>query len=139
ILCYSPLAQGLLSGKFDSPDQVPEGRARTRHFSKNRPQTRHSEEGCEKESFATIRKIKRICDELDQPMAVVSLSWLLARESVTAVLAGARRPDQIEQNVKGASLKLLPQTIDRLSKVTEELKLKLGPNPDVYQTESRIQ
>jgi len=54
ILCYSPLAQGLLTGKFTSPDQVPAGRARTRHFSKERPLTRHGEEGCEEKLFKAI-------------------------------------------------------------------------------------
>ena len=40
ILAYSPLAQGLLAGRFKSPEEVPDGRARTRLFSQTRPQTR---------------------------------------------------------------------------------------------------
>ena len=54
ILPYSPLQQGLLTGKFACADEVPEGRARTRHFSGDRPQTRHGEAGCEAETFAAI-------------------------------------------------------------------------------------
>ena len=49
ILFTSPLAQGLLTGKFASADEVPEGRARTRHFSGDRPQTCHGQPGCEQE------------------------------------------------------------------------------------------
>lgn len=45
ILCYSPLVQGLLTGKFSSADDVPEERARTRLFSGNRPQSRHGGAG----------------------------------------------------------------------------------------------
>lgn len=139
LLCYSPLAQGLLTGKFNSPDSVPEGRARTRHFSKSRPYTRHSEEGCETDIFEAISKIREICEKLSQPMSVVALSWLLAQEGVTAVLAGARRPHQILQNAKAASVDLPPDFVDRLSAVTARVKEKLGPNPDVYQTDTRIQ
>ena len=139
LLCYSPLAQGLLTGKFDSPDNVPDGRARTRHFSKFRPYTRHSEEGCESQTFEAISNMRKICEELGQPMSVVALSWLLAQEGVTSVLAGARRPQQILQNVKAASVDLPRDVVDRLSAVTARVKDRLGPNPDVYQTDSRIQ
>jgi len=47
ITCYSPLAQGLLTGKFRSADDVPPGRARTRLFSSRRPEARHGEPGAE--------------------------------------------------------------------------------------------
>ena len=47
ILCYSPIMQGLLAGKFDSADEVPDDRARTRHYSGKRSQARHGEGGQE--------------------------------------------------------------------------------------------
>ena len=49
ILPWGPLGQGLLAGKFASPDDVPPGRARTRLFSNKRPQQRHGEPGLEGE------------------------------------------------------------------------------------------
>jgi myo-inositol catabolism protein IolS len=138
ILCYSPLAQGLLTGKFGSPDEVPAGRARTRHFSKARPQVRHGEAGCEAETFAAIEKIRHICDEIRQPMAQVALAWLLHQPGVTAVIAGARRPDQIRQTAQAANLELSPETVGELTEATEALKRILGPNPDMWQSESRL-
>ena len=51
VLCYSPIMQGLLTGKFHTADEVPEDRARTRHFSSSRVQTRHLEAGLESENF----------------------------------------------------------------------------------------
>ena len=47
IICYCPILQGLLLGKFNSADEVPADRARTKHFSKDRPQTRHGQPGRE--------------------------------------------------------------------------------------------
>jgi len=138
ILCYSPLAQGLLTGKFGSPDEVPAGRARTRHFSKARPQTRHGEAGCEAETFAAIGKIRAMCAEIRRPMAQVALAWLLHQPGVTAVIAGARRPDQIRQTAQAADLELSPETLGELTGATEALKRILGPNPDMWQSESRL-
>jgi len=138
ILCYSPLAQGLLTGKFASADDVPEGRARTRHFSKERPLTRHGEDGHEAETFATIDRIRRICAKIDVPMAEVALAWLLHQPGVTTVLAGARHPGQIEQNVRAAALDLPPEIARELTEATEALRLKLGTNLDQYQSDSRF-
>ncbi|MGD9100672.1 MAG: aldo/keto reductase, partial [Anaerolineae bacterium] len=138
ILCYSPLAQGLLTGKFSSPDEVPVGRARTRHFSAQRPQVRHGEAGCEVQVFAAIEKMRRICDEMGQPMAKVALAWLSRQPGVTSVIAGARKPEQIQQTALAADLELSPETVGALSEATEKVKRALGPNPDMWQSESRF-
>jgi myo-inositol catabolism protein IolS len=138
ILCYSALAQGLLTGKFSSPDEVPEGRARIRLFSTDRPQARHGEPGCEDEVFAAIETIRSICDEVHQPMANVALAWLLNQPGVTSVIAGARRPGQIRQTAQAADLILPSETIGRLTEATEEVKHIIGPNPDMWQAESRF-
>jgi len=138
ILCYSPIAQGLLTGKFSSADEVPEGRARTRHFSKNRPQTRHGEDGCEAETFEAIRKIRRISQQIGEPMGRVALAWLLHQPAVVSVLAGARRPEQVRENARAAQLKLSPDVLRQLSEATEPVKAKLGPNPDMWQSEPRM-
>jgi aryl-alcohol dehydrogenase-like predicted oxidoreductase len=138
ILCYSSLAQGLLTGKFSSPDEVPEGRARTRHFSKDRPQVRHGEAGCESEAFAAIEKIRHISEEIGQPMSELAVAWLLHQPGVTSVIAGARKPEQIEQTAQAADLALSQGTIDELTKATDEIKRIMGPNPDMWQSESRF-
>ena len=139
ILTYSSLAQGLLTGKFTSPDQVPDGRARTRHFSRDRPQTRHGETGCEAETFAAIERIRQISERVAQPMSQVALAWLLAQPGVTAVIAGARTPEQIRHNAAAADLELTPEVVAELAEATEELKHRLGPNPDMWlsQADSR--
>ncbi len=138
ITCYSPLAQGLLTGKFNSADEVPEGRARTRHFSVNRPQARHGEVGAEKETFETLAKIRKICQEINAPMTQVVLSWLLSRPGITSIIAGARNPQQININVKAAELKLPPETLEQLTLASEDLKKRLGSSPDMWDSDSRM-
>jgi myo-inositol catabolism protein IolS len=136
ILCYSPLMQGLLTGKFASADEVPEGRARSRHFSKARPGSRHGEPGCEPETFAALERIRRISAGIGEPMAAVALAWLLARPGVNSVIAGARTPDQIMQTAQAADLVLSPEIVGALTQATEEVKGLLGSNPDPWQSQA---
>jgi aryl-alcohol dehydrogenase-like predicted oxidoreductase len=138
ILCYSTLTQGLLTGKFSSADEVPGGRARTRLFSSDRPETRHGEPGCEEELFAALDRIRTICNEIGQPMANVALAWLLQQRGVTSVLAGARRPGQIRQTAQAVDLVLSPDIVDRLAQASKEVKQAIGPNPDMWQAPSRF-
>lgn len=138
MLCYSPLAQGLLTGRYSNADEVPAERARTRHFAATRPQSRHGEPGCEAETFEAIRKVKQICEELGQPMADVALAWLLHQPTVVSVLAGASRPDQIQQNAKATQIRLSSDVLKKLDDATRVVKEKMGPNPDMWQAASRI-
>ncbi len=138
MLCYSPLAQGLLTGRYANADEVPAERARTRHFAMTRPEARHGEPGLESETFEAVRDVKAISAELGHSMADVSLAWLLHQPMVTSVLAGASRPDQIVQNAKAAEIKLSPDTLKRLDDVTRIVKEKMGKNPDMWQNQSRI-
>lgn len=138
ILCYSPLAQGLLTGKFHSADEVPEGRARTRHFGAHRPQARHGEPGCEAETFAAIERIRTLAGALGRPMSQVALAWLLCQPGVAAVITGARRPDQIVETAQAVDRALSPDSLAALDAATVDLKHRLGPNPDMWQSDGRF-
>lgn len=139
VLCYSPLMQGLLTGKFANAREVPDDRARTRHYSSERPLARHSEAGAERETFAAVAQVQRIAEELGEPMAHVSVAWLLAQDGVTSVIVGGRNAEQVRSNVRAADLSLSDDTVEALSQATESLKQKLGPNADMWQSKSRIQ
>ena len=71
-------------------------------------------------------------------MAAVAVAWLLHRPGVTSVIAGARRLGQIEQTARAADLVLPPEMVDRLTEATSEVKRAMGPNPDMWQSESRF-
>lgn len=137
VTCYSPIAQGMLTGKFDSPDEVPDGRARTRHFSSDRPQTRHGEPGCERLTFESIARIREIADGLGRPMAEVALAWLIAQPGVASVIAGARNAEQMTQNAQAMQTPLPADAIQALDAATRDLKRELGSDPDMWQSTSR--
>jgi aryl-alcohol dehydrogenase-like predicted oxidoreductase len=132
ILPYSPLMQGLLTGKFKTAAEVPDDRARTRHYSHERALARHDSPGYETETFAAIDAIRDIAAELNQPMAHVSLAWLLHQPAVTSVIAGARNRQQMEENAVAAELTLSDEVVKRLSAATETLKSRFGADPDMW-------
>jgi aryl-alcohol dehydrogenase-like predicted oxidoreductase len=134
ILCYSPLLWGLLADKYASADDVPPGRARSRHFSPARPQIRHKEPGCEAETFAALARIRAIAARLGMPMQDLAIAWLLHQPAVTAVLTGIRNAEQAAANVSGASIELDTSTLAELDAATGEVKRLLGANPDLWQS-----
>lgn len=138
ILCYCPLMQGLLAGKFASVEDVPEGRARSRHFSGDKPRARHGEGGHEEATFAAIGRIRSISAEIGQEMAHVALAWLIHRQGVASVLAGMRTPEQTRFNAAAADLALDDSTIAALDAATEALKQAMGPNPDLWESPGRL-
>ena len=139
ICCYSPLCQGLLTGKFATPDDVPAGRARMRLFSGDRPESRHGEPGCEELTFEAIRRVRRIAEDLGRPMAQVALAWLLARAGVASVIAGGRNARQVRENAAAGDLELPSEAVQRLAEATDALKARVGANADLWQSDSRME
>lgn len=138
IICYSPLAQGLLTGRYTSPDEVPEGLARTRWYNSGRAMAQHNEPGCEAEVFAAIESVRQIAQEVGAPMATVALAWVKQQPAVTSFLVGARNPEELTWNLPVADLNLSADVIKRLAAVTEPVKEQLGNNPDMWLSPSRM-
>jgi myo-inositol catabolism protein IolS len=138
ILAYSPLAQGVLTGKFKNLASIDDDRARMRFYSKNRPQTVHDEPGCEQEVEEAIQDIRKICEDINEPMANVALAWALQQPGITGVLAGARNAGQMETNVEAVDLTLSEETLSQLNEATETVKSIIGANADPWRTASRI-
>ena len=135
VATYSPMLHGILTGKFATLDDIPDERARTRHFSSaRRPMTRHGGPGAEQETAQAMTRIREICDEAGLPMAQVSLAWLLRRPAVATVIAGARSPEQIKSNAAAAALELTDDMVTALNEATEPLRVAFGTNADMWDT-----
>jgi aryl-alcohol dehydrogenase-like predicted oxidoreductase len=132
VICYMALLQGVLADAFASADEVPDFRARTRHFAPTRPSSQHGTPGAEAEVFAAVRRIRELATDLDLPMAVLSLAWVAAKPSVGCVLIGSRRPDQLARNLPAGDLPLSAEVVATLDAITEPVRQKLGPNPDYW-------
>lgn len=135
VVCYSPLLQGLLSGKWKSVEEVPEHRARTRHFSKERTKMiRHGEKGHEKLLFETLGEIEKISKESKISMVDLALSWPLSNPSVSCVVTGCSTATQVEANAQAVQTKLSENVLHKLDKATTALKIAMGQNADMWET-----
>lgn len=138
VLTYSSLMQGLLSGRYLIADDVQPDRTRTRHFSSTRTHARHGEAGAEDLTFGAVVAIKELASQLGVPMADLALMWLAAQPGVTSIIAGARNAEQARSIAHAIENPLDTATLSRLSQLTQELKLLLGTNPDMWQGVSRM-
>ena len=138
IICYSPLAQGLLTGRYRNADEVPDGISRSRLFNKNRPLSNHDDEGCENEVFKCINKIQEIAKTLGENSAKISLSWVRQQSNITSLLVGARNIKELEMNLSAFEYDLSTELIKELSDLTNNVKLYLGKNPDMWKSDNRM-
>jgi len=138
IICYSPLAQGLLTGRYKNADDVPEGLTQSRWYAGTRPLAQHGEPGVETEVFEAIKALSEIAAELNLPVATVALAWVKAQAGVTSFLVGARKPEELGWNLPVIDVTLPEDVLKRLAAVTDPIKAKLGTNPDMWLVPGRM-
>jgi aryl-alcohol dehydrogenase-like predicted oxidoreductase len=138
LITYSSLLHGILGGDYTAADQVPPARARTRHFSADRDETRHGEPGHERLVFETLARINELAREAGLETRAMAIRWIADRPGVTSVLIGSRTVRQARANVALGEGPLDPGISEKLEEITAPLKEAMGPNPDMWQTDSRI-
>jgi aryl-alcohol dehydrogenase-like predicted oxidoreductase len=136
IMGYMPLLQGFLADKFKTPDEIPEARARTRHFDGSRPLSRHGESGAEEEMFSALDGIRKIAEQEGIPMSQLALRRCIAPPEMTSVLTGVRSLSQLEHNVQAFSHDLSAEVVKKLNELTDPVTDKIGTNPDYFEGRS---
>jgi aryl-alcohol dehydrogenase-like predicted oxidoreductase len=115
VLVWSPLAGGLMSGKFSrGEDGTLDGPAGSRQLSDwNEPPIDFPDR-----LFDTIAVLTKIATERGVSPARVALAWLIARPAVTSVIIGARTDEQLADNLEAAELTLSPEETAALERVS---------------------
>ena len=111
-ICYSPLAQGALTGRY--LEGIPEGSRASREG------TTVGSRYLSEENMTKVRALNQLAQERGQSLAQMALAWVLRRPEVTSVLIGASSPAQLEDNV--AALKHLDFTQEELQSIDRILK-----------------
>lgn len=107
---FSPLAQGVLTGKYKKGQAIPENsRAAQKDMNLSRILT---EDNLEK-----VEKLKAIAANENLSLAQLAIAWILRQENVASALVGASRPEQIEENAKASGITLSQETLAK----TEEI------------------
>ena len=132
VCAYSPLAQGLLTGKFRRIEDVPVGRRETRFYKSTWTPCRHDENGFEDEIFAFLDLLASFCERNGLRPAEVAMSFLKRRACVKTVLAGARTVQQLEQNIAAYEKEIPEEAMDEIEAASEPLKAIMGDNADLW-------
>lgn len=104
---FSPLAQGVLTGKYKAGEAPPaESRAtdpKGSQFVKNM---------LNEETLGKVDRLKAVAEQAGIPLAQLALAWTLRRPEVSSALIGATRPEQVVENVKAVGYTLTPDLIE---------------------------
>ena len=105
-IVWSPLAQGVLTGKYQPGEKPPADSRAT-----NRSMNRFIKQWLDDETLAAVQQLRPIADEAGITLSQLALAWVLHRPNVTAVIVGATRPEQVRENAAAADVKLSDDTI----------------------------
>ena len=100
IVPFSPLAQGLLTGKYRKGQPLPEG-SRATHQADRQINNLLTEENLDK-----VEKLAKIAGGLGVTLSVLALAWILRLPEISSVITGASKPEQIAANIAASGLKL---------------------------------
>lgn len=130
---YSPLAQGLLTGKFKTLEDVPVNRRANRMYDSKWGQGRHTDGGFEKEIFEFLDKLRQICSETGYSMSALALGFLKSRDIIGSILVGARDVRQLTQNLEAYETEIPEDVIRKIDMLSLELKSQMGENADLWE------
>ena len=106
---YSPMAQGVLTGKYLPGEQPPAGtRATTPDGSGFIARYLHDD------VLGAVQNLRPIADELGITMAQLAIAWVLREPGVASAIVGASRPEQVEDNVAAVGVELPPEVLARI-------------------------
>ncbi|MDF2667970.1 MAG: aldo/keto reductase [Paenibacillus sp.] len=109
---YSPLAQGVLSGKYKSMTEAPEGsRGATERGSQII--SRYMTES----NLERVSQLQEVAANAELSMTQLALAWILRQPGISSAIIGASSPDQLEENVKAAGVKLSQEQLDRIEAI----------------------
>lgn len=109
---FSPLAQGVLTGKYKKGQEAPQGtRASTERV-------QNFVKGYLKDDLLTkVEQLEGVAKEAGLSLAQMALAWVLRMPGVSAALIGASRPEQVVENVKATGVKLDEETLQRIEAI----------------------
>ena len=111
LLPYFPLASGMLTGKYKHNAPMPE-KARLSYVQNL------ADRYLTDANWQTVEKLTDFAAKRGKTILELAFSWLAGRPTVASVIAGATRPDQVEQNVTAASWKLTPEDMAEVDKLS---------------------
>ena len=109
-IVWSPIAQGVLTGKYKTGQPLPEGSRATDEAGGARAVQRFLDD----QFLDGVAQLEPIAAELDLTMAQLAIAWVLSNDNVASALVGASRPEQIASNAAAAGVTLEADVLARI-------------------------
>ncbi|MCE5218645.1 aldo/keto reductase [bacterium] len=124
VIPYSPLAQGLLTGKFQDRSTIPADiRSHSKLFA----------EGIFEQCVQAVRDvIEPIARAQDKTLAQTAIAWMLQTPGITAPIVGARTPQQVEGNLGGVGWKLTDEEYQAISEAGTKISVQLDFSSNMW-------
>jgi aryl-alcohol dehydrogenase-like predicted oxidoreductase len=114
-IVWSPMAQGVLTGKYRPGEQVPAG-------SRASGETKEiMEDYLSDDVLRRVQDLAPIADDVGLSMAQLALAWVLQNPNVAAAIVGASRPEQIRENVKACGVRLDDDVMKRIDEALGDI------------------
>lgn len=110
---FSPLAQGLLTGKYKKGQPYPEGSRATYQADKQ------INDLLTDENLDKVEQLSKIAEDLGVSMSVLALAWILRKDVISSVITGASRPAQLEKNIAASELEIPADALDEIEKILD--------------------
>ncbi|MFM1905540.1 MAG: hypothetical protein RIT32_336 [Actinomycetota bacterium] len=128
-IVWSPMAQGVLTGKYLPGQAAPEGSRAT-----DPSGARMIERWMRDDVLTAVQNLKPIAADLGLSMGQLAIAWVLQNQNVASAIVGASKPEQIIDNIKAADVvldKAVMKKIDEVvaSVVERDVKQTVSPNP----------
>jgi aryl-alcohol dehydrogenase-like predicted oxidoreductase len=116
-IVWSPMAQGVLSGKYLPGQPAPAGSRATDEKGGAQTISRFMSD----ETLTAVQNLKPVADELGLSMAQLSVAWVLQNDNVAAALVGASRPEQVAENVKASGVTIPAELMKQIDATLEDV------------------
>jgi voltage-dependent potassium channel beta subunit len=113
---FSPLAQGVLTGKY-LPGEVPKEGTRAADSESNR----FMQQLMNKEVLSAVNKLRSVASDAGLSMSQLALVWILGHENVSSAIIGASLPEQVEDNVKAAGVRLSADVVSKIDGILKDV------------------
>jgi aryl-alcohol dehydrogenase-like predicted oxidoreductase len=108
-IVWSPIAQGVLTGKYQPGQEVPAGSRATDPSGAGFMKRLLTDD-----ILTRVQQLKPIADQLDLTLAQLAVAWVLQNDNVASAIVGASRPEQVEDNVKASGVRLEPDVVKKI-------------------------
>ena len=123
ILAYSSMAQGLLTGKFKPGHKFAEGDHRSANVLFQGENFKRAQ--------TALEQLQPIAEKHNCTLAQLSLAWLIAQPQTNAI-AGARTPEQAQDNAKAGSVELSTEELQEIDRIGRQVTDSLDDNPVMW-------